>query len=144
MTNDHEHHDIDTIAAGEVRAWMARRGVSQVELAKIVGIAQNSLSRRLTGHTPFLLSELNLIARAFGVRLSVLTGESSPNETELRNVSPISGGSDHPPLRSRRGRRTSAYMHAVCDAPRTDVFTVRYNRSHLPVTGEATHIRRAA
>jgi len=53
--------------AAEVRAEVARQNVTQLELARILEIAQPSVSRRLNGKFPFDTDELDKLASAFGV-----------------------------------------------------------------------------
>lgn len=48
--------------ASAVRAEAARRKISQAEIAGSLGISQASLSRRMTGLTPFEIDELDVIA----------------------------------------------------------------------------------
>ena len=50
-----------------VRAEMARAGVSQIDLAERVGLSQSGLSKRLRGDVPFDVNELDAIATALGV-----------------------------------------------------------------------------
>lgn len=69
---------VDTVA-GEVRAHMARRRVTQVQLAEMLGIKQVSVSERLRGKTPFRLDELGIIADAFGIHPAALLGGNSPS-----------------------------------------------------------------
>lgn len=45
-----------------VRAEMARRGVSQAKLAAALGLSQPSISARLRGVTPFDVDELHAVA----------------------------------------------------------------------------------
>lgn len=67
----------------EVRAWRGRFGMSQVEMADLLGIAQNGISRRLAGLTPFTLNELDTLAQHWGLRMAVLLGEEPPSPDEL-------------------------------------------------------------
>lgn len=55
-----------------VRAEMARKGVSQEELAARLGFSQSVVSKRLRGITPFDINELTLIAQHLGVPLASL------------------------------------------------------------------------
>lgn len=66
--------DIRSVVAGEVRAWMARRGVSQVVLSAGVGIGQSQISKRLNGKIPFDVDELDRIAKFLGIDLLTLLG----------------------------------------------------------------------
>lgn len=44
--------------ANKIRAKITERGMTQGEVAKIIGISANSLSRKLLGKRDFLLSEV--------------------------------------------------------------------------------------
>ena len=55
-----------------VRAEMARAGVSQIDLAERVGLSQSGLSKRLRGVVPFDVNELDSIATALGVPVVAL------------------------------------------------------------------------
>lgn len=61
-----------TQTGANVRAEMARRGVSQVKLAAALGLSQPSVSARLRGITPFDVDELHAVAAFLGVPLSAL------------------------------------------------------------------------
>lgn len=60
--------------SGEVRAWMARRGLKQVWLADVLGVGQSAVSKRLRGQLPFTAPELLLIASALDISLGELLG----------------------------------------------------------------------
>lgn len=62
--------------AGNVRAEVARRGMSQASLARALEINQAGVSRRLNGKVDFTASELSLIARALGVPVGTFFGEA--------------------------------------------------------------------
>lgn len=53
--------------ASEVRAEVARQNVTQYDLAEVLGVAQPSVSRRLTGKHPFDTDELDKLAAFFDV-----------------------------------------------------------------------------
>ena len=55
-----------------VRAEMARRGVTQMTLARKIGLSQAAVSARLKGKTPFDINELVQIAVALDVPLDAL------------------------------------------------------------------------
>ncbi|WP_372457193.1 helix-turn-helix domain-containing protein [Mycobacterium intracellulare] len=58
-----------------VRAEMARHKVSQVALAEQLDMAQQALSRRISGQTAFKVDELHRVAEILGVPTSVLMGD---------------------------------------------------------------------
>lgn len=55
-----------------VRAEMARAGVTQAALAKVLGLSQAAVSARLLGKTPFDINELTTIAATLDIPLSDL------------------------------------------------------------------------
>lgn len=59
-------------ASANVRAEMVRRGHTQADLAALLKLSQNSVSRRLLGQTSWRVDELRTIASAFGIPLSAL------------------------------------------------------------------------
>lgn len=61
--------------ASEVRALMGRHRTSQTKLAKVLGVSQSALSRRLTGDLAFDTDDIFALARYFDVRLSALLPE---------------------------------------------------------------------
>lgn len=66
----YEDRKISTTVGANVRAEMARLGRTQAEVAELMGFDQSGLSRRLTGETPFRITELVVLARAFGIPVS--------------------------------------------------------------------------
>jgi transcriptional regulator with XRE-family HTH domain len=58
--------------AEEIRVLLARRKMSATQLARITGLKQSSLSRRMTGETAFDMDDLELIADALGVAVTDL------------------------------------------------------------------------
>jgi DNA-binding XRE family transcriptional regulator len=60
--------------AGEVRAEMARQGVTQAQLAAAINLSQSTLSRRLNGDRSFTLTDLLAIATFLGRPLIQFTG----------------------------------------------------------------------
>ena len=65
-------NDLTLRVSGEVRAWMARRGVRQQDLAERLGITQPSLSSRLRGRTRWTINDLVVVAETLNVPVSVL------------------------------------------------------------------------
>jgi transcriptional regulator with XRE-family HTH domain len=60
---------INDFIVKEVRAEMARQGVTQGLLAETLGITQNSISRRLTGKVDLTFGEVEKIATALSVSI---------------------------------------------------------------------------
>ena len=53
--------------AAEVRAAIARAGLPRARVADAAGMHRQLLSRKLNGHTPFLIEEVVAIAKAIDV-----------------------------------------------------------------------------
>jgi transcriptional regulator with XRE-family HTH domain len=53
--------------AAEVRACIARSGMKPTAIAQLTGIAQSTLSRKLSAQSSFDVDELHTIARALDV-----------------------------------------------------------------------------
>ena len=69
------------LIASEVRAWLARRHLTQTDLAKHLGIARGAISLRTTGKRDFTVVELMEIADWLGISLAELLG---PNILQAR------------------------------------------------------------
>ena len=68
-------------AAANIRAELARRGLTQSDVAPHLGLTRQAVSRRLVGPTPFTLDQLYKIAELVGVPISVLiepAGDEAP------------------------------------------------------------------
>lgn len=61
---------ITAAVAAEVRAELGRQNVSGTGLARMMGVSQALVSRRLTGEVPFDVAELSRIAEILGVPVS--------------------------------------------------------------------------
>lgn len=62
--------------AATVRAELARRRISQTAVSERLEMSQASVSRRLTGDTPWDINELAAIADLIGVPLALLVAEA--------------------------------------------------------------------
>ena len=60
-----------------VRAEMARHEKTQTDVAAILGMSQNGVSRRLRGQTAWRLSELRALAAALDVPLTALVRDDT-------------------------------------------------------------------
>lgn len=58
--------------AAEIRAVMARKRVTQTELAAKISVPTYTLARRLSGEIPITVNELTAIAEALGVSIAEL------------------------------------------------------------------------
>jgi transcriptional regulator with XRE-family HTH domain len=63
---------LNAIAVAEIRGELARRRMTQVELAAASGLGEVPLNRRLRGHVPLSLPDVDAIAAALGVPPSAL------------------------------------------------------------------------
>lgn len=59
---------LNSQVASEIRAMMARRGISGMRLARILGVSQPWVSTRLVGATAITINDVERIAEALGVR----------------------------------------------------------------------------
>lgn len=64
--------------AEEVRALMARRHVTQMQLRDVLGVSQSGISNRIRGRVPFDANEIGLLADFFQVDPADLLGTRSP------------------------------------------------------------------
>ncbi len=66
------------IVSGNIRAEMARRGISQRQLGEALGLTQAAVSKRLRDITPWSVPELETVAGMFGLATSRLISEPAP------------------------------------------------------------------
>lgn len=66
--------------AAEVRAWRAKRNMSQQQLARALGISQPQVSSRLRGATPITLDEIETFARIFGTTADAILAGALAND----------------------------------------------------------------
>ena len=92
--------EMNVRVANEVRSWLARRQLTQRQLASVLGISPGSLSFRMKGKTPWTFSELVVAANWLDISLAQLLGEELVNE---KNPHPMDGGSSNG---SGRGTRS--------------------------------------
>jgi len=65
-------HTPTQVAGANVRGAMARRGITQVQMATLLGVSQPAVSARLRGETPFDVNELARVAKALDVPIERL------------------------------------------------------------------------
>lgn len=66
--------DTDLLVGREIKAWLARRGLKQADLAIALELSQPSVSARLRGRVSFSVAELIMVAELIGVSLGELLG----------------------------------------------------------------------
>lgn len=92
----------DGIVARHIKAEMVRNGRNQAEIATLLDLTQQAVSRRLIGRTPFQMAEVIVLAQYFGVDVAYLLpseGEAT-RKSEQDSVSPAP---DHGEPGSRSG-----------------------------------------
>ncbi len=67
----------ETNVAAEVRAAIARKQASKVELAEKLGMTPSALSRRVNGHIKFNADEVAMVADVLNVTVASLYGEAA-------------------------------------------------------------------
>jgi transcriptional regulator with XRE-family HTH domain len=63
--------------SSEILALMGRNRVSQTELAAALGWTQPYISRRINGHTPWSIDDLEMIAEYFDRGLASIIADAS-------------------------------------------------------------------
>lgn len=76
--------------AANVARLLREAGVSQRDTSTSTGIPLTTLVRRLTGRSPFLVTELSAIAELLGVPLTVLVTTDTP-----QSVADVTGKNLH-------------------------------------------------
>ena len=67
---------MQSLLAANIRAELARKGKTQADLAELLGITQQGISRRMLGHVDFRLGEITKIADFLGVTVAALLSEA--------------------------------------------------------------------
>lgn len=86
---------------------LARRRVSAAQLARMTGMKQSTLARRMTGEIAFDLDDLELIANALGVSVADLLPGS------------VRGGVEAPTVRYDQPTERPGTRHPVDNRPST-------------------------
>ena len=111
-----------SITADNVRAEMARRRVTQAQLAAVLDIGQPEVSGKLKGRSPFDIDELATISEYLHVPLAVLIGVSDPFHQPAATGAPqrnrtrstaTRGTSSVQPITSEYGDTRHRYLRAV-------------------------------
>ena len=78
MDNSPSHASgrLASLISAEVRATMARTRVSGAELARLIGVSQNYLSKRLRDEAPLTLNDTELICDALGDSFEALVARA--------------------------------------------------------------------
>lgn len=86
--------------AQELNALRARYGLSQEALGAVIGVTQSQMSKRLKGHVPFTLDEIEVLAAYFEMTPLELLGYAE--------TGPGGGGAMH----TTNGYRTTGHTLA--------------------------------
>lgn len=116
-----EVSEFELAVRDEVKAWMGRRGVSQTELAQVLGVSQSGISARLHGKTAFLIHDLAVIAGYLGITLGDLLGQVSSASIEV----PVSGQNAENPAPAEAGTGSHETVRPVGLEPTTHGLKVR-------------------
>lgn len=102
QTSDDIHEIATTGLASEVRAWMARLGYRQIDLAKALSVTQAQVSARLRGQTPFTVEQLMKTAAMMNISLIELLGENLVTQKYPHPAGRDEGGNSLPQLDSNQ------------------------------------------
>lgn len=69
--------------AGNLRAEMARRGVTQQQVAEVLGLSQSAVSRRLLGQAPISIDQLFEITERFGIDMASIIFAGTDNSQQV-------------------------------------------------------------
>lgn len=67
-----EPGDVSRVVSSEVRAWMARRGLKQADLATALGVTRQAVSLRLSGKTAWTVDDLAVVAKVLDIPITAL------------------------------------------------------------------------
>lgn len=83
------HMNFDQIkhhVAAEVRAAIARAGVTHQEVAEAVGMAKATFSRKTSGLTPFTVVDIILIGAYLGIDIAALVAVPAQPAAEMEKI----------------------------------------------------------
>lgn len=86
----------------EIKSWLARRELRQVDLAQALGLSQGAVSQRLMGRVSFSMEELILVTGLLEVTLADLLGSGLLNAQGPRSAPRNEGLSKLPRLDSNQ------------------------------------------
>lgn len=81
--------ELSRVVADNVRLICARRRISQVDLAAVLGMSKMSVSDRFRYITPWTLDDLALIREYLDVPVAVLLGEALSMGGETDHAGPL-------------------------------------------------------
>ncbi|MFW0120210.1 helix-turn-helix domain-containing protein [Rothia sp. P5764] len=109
------------VIANEIRAWMARTGLKQVDLAEALQISQGSTSEKLRGKIAFSLNDLLIISGVLGITLGELLGEGIIN-AKIPPVSIAAGDKKNAPFGFKPNGASYQVVPPLGLEPRTQGF----------------------
>jgi hypothetical protein len=97
--------NLDVIIGAVVHQMMWRSHEKQVDVAASLGVSQAALSLKLRGRRPWFASEIDKMARRYGVSRDVLFGEGEMPPAPNRGQKDYLGAGSVIDLAERRERR---------------------------------------
>lgn len=103
INEQHSSESLSVAVARRLRGQLAERNIKGSELARLTGLPQSTVSRKLLGGTPFTLDELQSICGVTGISLGYILvglatesgpvppkdGESRPKPKAVSNNVPL-------------------------------------------------------
>lgn len=92
MSGQNPEKRLGPAVAEEVRVLLARRRISVVQLAKLMGVSQPYLSRRINGTVAFDMDDLERIADTLNIDFADLLPKraaTTPGGTPIRDFTPV-------------------------------------------------------
>ena len=106
-------HPVDLAVGKRLRAARRLRGVSQAQLAKVVGLTFQQIQKYERGENRIAVSVLHDMANALGAPMSRLLGEIAAGEGEEQALSLIDGAEAIAILKAFRQVSSSALRKAL-------------------------------
>lgn len=73
--------ELSQVVADNVRAEMSRRKITQLQVAMALGVSNAAVSRRLSGHVAWDITELGIVARVLDMDPRDLLPATAPATT---------------------------------------------------------------
>ncbi|WP_160665382.1 helix-turn-helix domain-containing protein [Pseudarthrobacter sp. ATCC 49987] len=103
INEQHSSESLSVAVARRLRGQLAERNIKGSELARLTGLPQSTVSRKLLGGTPFTLDELQSICEVSGISLEYILvglsiesgpvppkgGERNPKSKAVSNTRPL-------------------------------------------------------
>jgi transcriptional regulator with XRE-family HTH domain len=80
---------LSVVVADNVRLICARRRITQVDLAEVLGMSKMSVSDRFRYVAPWTVDDLGILSEYLGVPVGVLLGEALSMDGETDSAGPL-------------------------------------------------------